>query len=144
MTADEMIAIRGGEPKRHTWKKTIRILKGRLYITLSNCRVKKRDVCGYNRAGKLADNLRDIKGKLYESNNHLCPHCKNEFDINEMELHHVLPWARYPELRATKKNVLLLCHYCHKEIHCNPFLNIRLMQDKAKELGIDLNDRYAI
>ena len=65
-----------------------------------------------------------------------------QFDISFMELHHVLPWSRFPELRAKKSNQLLLCHDCHKEIHCNPYLNIRLMEDKAKEFGIDLKERY--
>ena len=64
------------------------------------------------------------------------------YDLSMMELHHVLPWARFPELRASSRNMLLLCHNCHKEIHCNPFLNIRLMEQKAAELGINLKERY--
>ena len=31
---------------------------------------------------------------------------------------------------------------CHKEIHCNPYLNIKLMEEKAAELEIKLSERY--
>ena len=128
--------------KRRTWKKTIRIARGWFYITFSNCRVKKRDTCGYDRSGNLVNNLRDIKGKLYERCQGVCPHCGQHYDMHWMEIHHVLPWARFPELRGTKRNMLLLCHHCHKEVHINPWLNIRLMRAKAQELGIDLTERY--
>jgi hypothetical protein len=36
----------------------------------------------------------------------------------------------------------MLCHQCHKEIHMNPWKNIKMMQAKADELGIDLAQRY--
>jgi hypothetical protein len=62
----------------------------------------------------------------------------------EMELHHILPFARFPELGQSIRNGIMLCHRCHKEIHCNPYLNIKLMEAKAKEFGIDLNERYDI
>lgn len=131
-------------PQRKTWKKTIRIFRGWFYITFSNCKVKKRHACGYDRSGQLAQNMRDIKGKLYERSQGVCPHCGQHHDISQMELHHVLPWARFPELRGMKRNMLLLCHHCHKEVHINPWLNIQLMRAKAQELQIDLNERYKI
>ena len=125
--------------QRKNWKHTWRLLG--IYFTLSSCRVKIR----YNtheRSSKLANNERDIKGKMYEKQEHRCPHCGREMDVSVMELHHVLPWARFPELRAKRANMLLLCHACHKEIHCNPYLNIKLMEEKAAELEIKLSERY--
>lgn len=59
-----------------------------------------------------------------------------------MELHHILPVARFPELWDDRRNCVALCHDCHKEIHCNPLANIRMMQAKAAELGLDLAERY--
>ena len=59
-----------------------------------------------------------------------------------MELHHVLPLARFPELGQSIRNGIMLCHKCHKEVHCNPWRNIELMKAKAEELGIDLTERY--
>ena len=125
--------------ERKNWKKSWRILG--VYFTLSSCRVKMR-LSNHQRSLKLAQDSRDIKAQLYKKQDGCCPHCGKQFDMNYMELHHILPWARFPELRQKKRNQLLLCHDCHKEIHCNPYLNIRLMEEKAKEFGIDLNERY--
>ena len=122
--------------KRRTWKKTIRIARGWFYITFSNCQVKKRNNCDYRH------NLWDVKCNLYKKCEGVCPQCGEHIDINQMEIHHVLPWSRFPELQGAKRNMMLLCHHCHKEVHLNPWLNIQLMQAKAQELNINLNERY--
>lgn len=41
------------------------------------------------------------------------------------------------------ENIMMLCHNCHKEVHCNPFLNIRMMREKAAQIGVDLTERYS-
>ena len=125
--------------ERKNWKHSWRFLG--IYFTLSSCRVKMR-LSNHNRSAKLAQDSRDIKGQLYKKQDGICPHCGKKFEVSYMELHHILPWARFPELRQKKRNQLLLCHDCHKEIHCNPYLNIKLMEEKAKEFGIDLNEKY--
>ena len=125
--------------ERKNWKHSWRLFG--IYFTMSSCRVKMR-TSDHNRSGRQAQDSRDIKGKMYENQYGICPHCGKHFEMSYMELHHVLPWSRFPELRAKRKNQLLLCHDCHKEIHCNPYLNIRLMEEKAKEFGIDLKERY--
>ena len=112
-----------------------------MYFTLSSCRVKMRYET-HERSRKLANNQRDMKVKMYKKLQGVCPICGKHFDPQWMELHHVLPWHRFPELRGMKKNHMLLCHDCHKEIHCNPYLNIRLQEEKAKELGINLKKYY--
>ena len=65
-----------------------------------------------------------------------------QFPYKELELHHILPLARFPELGQSIRNGIMLCHKCHKEIHCNPWRNIQLMKEKAEELGIDLSERF--
>lgn len=86
----------------------------------------------------------EIKKKLYERQGHRCPHCGKEIELEMMEQHHILPIGRFPELVYSIRNSILLCRKCHKEVHMNPFKNIRMMMDKADELGIDLNERYDI
>ena len=125
--------------QRKNWKHTWRLLG--MYFTLSSCRVKMRYET-HERNPKLARNQRDMKGQMYEKQNGVCPMCGKHFTMSWMELHHVLPWRKFPELRAMKKNHMLLCHDCHKEIHCNPYLDIKLQEEKAKELGIDLKRVY--
>lgn len=125
-----------------TFKKTFKVLG--LYFTISNCRVKKRIACGYSRQGSDGKLIFRAKTRLYKELGGRCQHCGRKFDFGVMELHHVLPYARFQDLFKDGRNLLLLCHECHKEVHCNPFLNIRLMQAKADELGVDLHDRYNI
>lgn len=55
-----------------------------------------------------------------------------------LELHHILPRVKFPQLVDMEENIMVLCHDCHKEIHCNPFLNAALMERKAAELHVDL------
>lgn len=74
----------------------------------------------------------------------VCLVCGKPFEYEQMELHHILPIARFPELGKTLLNGCMLCNRCHKEIHCNPFKNIEMMQRKADELGIDLKERYGL
>ena len=136
-----LIQMKEQTQNKRWWKRTFRILPNRLYITISNCRVKKRannHVATHN----FNDNMKEIKSYRYKQQQGKCPSCGQLTDLKEMELHHVLPWCRFPELRARKSNMMLLCHCCHKEIHINPWLNIKMMQAKAAEFGINLKERY--
>ena len=123
--------------KRKNWKRTWRLFG--IYFTLSSCRVKMRQS---DRSRKLAENERNMKGQMYDKQHGACIMCGEQFDIHQMELHHILPWCKFPTLRGARKNHMLLCHNCHKEIHCNPYLNIRLQEESAKQMGIDLTKVY--
>ena len=132
--------IINGEHKRKTWKRSMKL--GNLFITFSNCSVKKR---GDNRDSHVyCKHPHDIKRELHKMNDGKCPICGKTFELDEMELHHVLPWCRFREFRGDLRNIMLLCPNCHKEIHCNPFKNIAMMKYKADELGIKLEDYYTI
>ena len=124
---------------RKAWKHCIKIAG--IYFYVSNVSLKrrsKRDCPG----GHVKEHIVENKLKLYERQQHRCPLCGEEFPYKEMELHHILPWARFPELKQSIRNSIMLCHYCHKEVHINPFRNIQMMQQKAQELGVDLKERY--
>lgn len=130
----------GGKNFKKGWARRWRLFG--MYFYISNIRLKKRPLRDIKYDGFLKDILTKNKMKLYERQGHRCPHCQTELPYEQMELHHILPIARYPELTASIRNGILLCHRCHKEIHCNPYLNIRIMEAKAEELGIDLKERY--
>lgn len=38
--------------------------------------------------------------------------------------------------------MLFLCKKCHFELHQNPYLNIQLMENKAKEYNINIKKYY--
>lgn len=124
------------KPKK--WIKRFHIFG--LFFAVSNGRLKKRDTRIYH--GGWSSYHADREW-IFEQQEHRCPMCGAEFESHKlMEAHHVLSWGRFPELRQKRENIVMLCHCCHKEVHCNPYLNIQLMEQKAKELGIDLKERY--
>ena len=124
------------------WAKKFRI--GRFYIYISNCRMKKKPIRDLLLQGYARDHVVNNKRKLYERQGGKCPHCEQSFEYEQLELHHVLPLSRFPELGQSIRNGIMLCHRCHKEVHCNPYLNIQMIEEKAKEMGIELKERYGI
>lgn len=123
-----------------TWKRSIKILG--LFLTLSNVPVKKSNKRKVGDRDNIDSTYRmkRLKRECKEMQGDRCPMCG---EVSErMELHHILPVARFPELWDNRRNCVALCHNCHKEIHCNPWANIRMMEAKAEELGLDLSERY--
>ena len=81
---------------------------------------------------------------VFEAQGHRCAICGREFETHKaMEAHHALPWHRFPELRNRRENIVMLCHRCHKEVHCNPYKEIAMMEAKASELGINISERFS-
>lgn len=125
-----------------TWKKTIRIIRGVLYVTLSNVPVKKkplRDMQPYHGRMMYRMRLHHVEDVGY------CPLCGKAVTYpDEVQVHHVLPVSRFTEFRDDRRNMMVVCIACHKDIHTDPWLNIRLMTDKAEELGFDLRERFTV
>lgn len=126
--------------RKRGWKHGLRMFG--IYFAISNRRLKMRTPNDNRCEGPVGFAMKDAKRICYERQEGICPECGQHFEYKQMECHHVLPWCRFPELRLSTDNIALLCHHCHKEIHCNPYRNIQMMEAKAKELGIDLNERY--
>ena len=112
------------------------------YFTISNCRVKRRNDRDQRHTDYAGEKLYRIKMKQLKANGFRCPLCGRHITFATAQLHHILPFARFSDLRNDERNMLLLCRDCHTEIHINPFQNIKLMEEKADELGIDLDERY--
>lgn len=126
---------------KSNWSKRLFKFCG-LYFYVSTCRMKKRPIRDLMFNQKNQDIIKGYKEKIYERQGGRCLECGQHIEYRDMELHHVLPYARYPELKTSIRNCVLLCHRCHKEVHCNPWKNIQMMQAKAKELDINLEERY--
>ena len=108
-----------------------------LWFCVSNCRIKKR--------GSRPEDL-DLKKqnrmRLYEQQGHRCAMCGREFEYRQLQLHHILPWRVFLEYRYDLRNMVEVCNDCHNSIHKNPYKNLAMQEEKAKELGINLSDYY--
>ena len=114
------------------WIKRFRLLG--LHFAVSNGRIKKRiDRPEPYRASELKKRLSSEQGWK-------CKLCGCRCD--KLEMHHVLPWARFPEMRWQPDNIVMLCPSCHREIHGNPWKYIRMMEAKAEEMGVKLESYY--
>lgn len=132
------------EPPRRQWRKSW-AKKWRvfgIYLYVSNVRMRMRAKRDLLFSGFREDRYIENKLKVYERQQHRCPHCGREFEYAQLENHHILPVNRFPEYQWSIRNMILLCHGCHKEVHMNPYKNIEMMEKKAKELGVNLNERY--
>ena len=85
------------------------------------------------------ERFRQWKKPLLVANDYRCQLCGIQMRTG-LHLHHVLPYARFPELEFDTRNVLVLCNDCHREIHTNPFLECRMIEEKAEEMGIDISE----
>lgn len=59
-----------------------------------------------------------------------------------IQLHHILPYKIFPELEHDERNVLPLCASCHQHLHENIYMDIELMEETGRELGIDVRGEY--
>ena len=54
----------------------------------------------------------DIKLAVWEKQNHICPVCKRELDIEFMEGDHIIPWSKGG--RTVAENCQMLCRECNR------------------------------
>lgn len=106
------------------------------YVSNTPFRIKYRQ----DRDGKQRDFYYKHKKPFLDKHNWTCEICgKKEEHLN---IHHILRWANFPELRTDERNFMCLCNDCHNAIHDNPFLECKMIRKKAKELGYNVKDLY--
>lgn len=54
-----------------------------------------------------------MKRKMYEKQNGICPHCKEKFEINQMEGDHIVPWSEGG--KTNEDNGQMLCKNCNRK-----------------------------
>ena len=87
-----------------------------LYFYVSSIRMRPRR----NIDEKMRNHRKILKGMrpgLYKDQGGCCPICGRHFDEYAMELHHKIGVTENPHLALNRKNLVLLCHNCHVEIH---------------------------
>ena len=81
-----------------------------------------------------------VKGPLLDERG-CCEMCGCS-DRRKLQVHHILPYAEFPQLDGDFRNMMVLCQDCHFKLHRNPFVSGAMMVSKAKELNIDIKAVY--
>ena len=116
-----------------------------LNIYLTTLRMRRRQSRDVSEFGQLSQKKCCVtKRQLYADTFGRCQCCGRQFPYSKIQLHHVLPWWKYPEYDGDIRNSRLLCNDCHRAIHLNPFAAVQEMEEVAKVLGVDLSERYAL
>ena len=87
-------------------------------------------------------NCHEKKPSLYAAGGGKCHICGQPYKQRQLQIHHVLPMERFPELGSTRANLVLVCPHCHRELHNNPVLASNEMDRVATSLNIDWRARY--
>lgn len=53
------------------------------------------------------------KMEVYARQQGICPHCKEQFDLAQMEADHIIPWSEGG--KTTKENCQMLCRTCNRK-----------------------------
>ena len=55
----------------------------------------------------------DIKRETYEKQGGICPHCKQKFEIEQMDADHIIPWSKGG--KTVRENCQMLCAECNRK-----------------------------
>lgn len=127
--------------KQKHFKRMLKIGKLRFYLTW-NYRLKNSQQRDQTRNH---NGIVKTKEMLWKKHDGRCQICGKKIDkFGHSQLHHVLNWWRFPEYETDERNLLLLCRDCHSHIHKEPFLECKMIEEKCKELGVNLKDYYDV
>ena len=94
----------------------MKIKIGSIYIYITTHRMKRRgsrdNPCRNNR-----DKLLRMKHNRWKENGGICEECRQKFVEGNLEIHHIIPVCKRPELVASKHNIMIVCHRCHQHLH---------------------------
>ena len=119
----------------------LKLMGWRLY--LANCRMKKVNPSAVARhKGCYSAAMKSKKKRMFAVSGGTCDICGCRMSQDDLQLHHILPYAEFPQYGMNPSNLEMVCDECHHAIHMNPYENLQRMEQKARELGFDLREYY--
>ena len=120
-----------------------RLKIGHWRLYLANFRLKKMNPAGIKRNNHVyANAVAAFKSRRYKLNGGTCDLCGRKLNRDDVQVHHVLPFYEFPQHGTNPANMEIACEDCHHAIHLNPYTNLHRMEQKARELGFDLQTHF--
>lgn len=69
----------------------------------------------FNQLSRYTPQYKEWRRNIMERDNFTCQICKKRG--GELNVHHIKPWSKFPELRFNEDNGITLCKDCHLAIH---------------------------
>lgn len=134
------VVINTPQKQKH-FKRMLRIGKLRFYVTW-NYRLKNSQRRDQERNH---NGIVKVKEMLWKKHDGHCQICGKKIDkFGHSQLHHILSWWRFPQFETDERNLMILCRDCHNNIHKEPFVQTKMIKEKADELGINLKEYYEV
>ncbi len=89
---------------------------GNFYIYISTCGMRRRSPSD-ERLRNNHNKLKRWKHNQWKKRKGMCEICGGKFGMEEMEVHHIKPRSKRPDLIVDKRNLKLVCHECHRDLH---------------------------
>lgn len=121
-----------------------RLKIGRWRLYLADCLMRKMNPSTARRHQAFyAEAMHSHKRRGFKQNGGTCDLCGRKISMEDIQMHHILPFAEFPQYGMNPQNLELTCDECHHAIHMNPYVNLRRMEQKAREFGFDLQEYYS-
>jgi len=117
----------------------VKIFGWHLYASREKLRIRRAATVHYR--GNLTNRMRELRNRRYNKNG-CCESCGEHGEKEQFQMHHILPFATFPQLARKNWNLIMLCPRCHYMIHNNPVWNAGLMQQIARKHNIDIEREY--
>ena len=123
-------------------RKFLKMKIGKLFVLIANFKPVFNNFVETNDRNNTHSSIVAEKKRRFKQKKGLCEICGGNYGYNEMQMHHILPFADFSHLATKPWNMKMVCPKCHFMIHHNPVLNMEMMQTTAKKFGVDLAAHY--
>lgn len=82
---------------------------------------------------------RNLRLRIIQRDNAMCQRCYHKFgriNTEELQVHHIKPRTKYPELTYDPKNLVTLCGTCNRQIGIKEELDFDFDGNKELELKL--------
>lgn len=100
---------------------------GKYFVYVSDRSLRARSAKSRNKAEKHLKYLQVVK-LMAERNVYECELCGNTTE--RLQMHHLFAVSEFPDKALEQNNTMLVCERCHQRIHNNPFLWLRLIEER--------------
>jgi 5-methylcytosine-specific restriction endonuclease McrA len=103
---------------------------GKYFVYVSDRPLRARSAKSRNKAERNLKYLQVAK-LMAEHNVYKCELCGNTTE--RLQMHHLYAVSEFPDKALEQNNTMLVCERCHQRIHNNPYLWLRLIEQRMPQ-----------